>query len=100
MCRVPNPFISASGSQGLVCGVAAVCTVASWSGDSVDPESACSLRSRPPELFALEPFHADVSITSKFNGLPFAVELTAPVDGVQLTRRIKSMSLRRVGPTQ
>ena len=42
-----KPFISASRSQGLVCGAAAVCTVASSSVDSIDPESACSLRSRP-----------------------------------------------------
>ena len=44
-----KPFISASGSQGLVCGVAAVCSVANWPGEPVDPESACSHRSRPLE---------------------------------------------------
>ena len=47
-------FISASGSRGLVCGVAAVSTVANWSGDSVDPETACSRRTRPPEWVGRE----------------------------------------------
>jgi hypothetical protein len=55
---------------------------------------------RPPERFGLERFHAAVAITSPFNRLPSAVELTAPLDGVPPTWRIKSMSLRRVGPEQ
>ncbi len=64
------------------------------------PETASALRSRPPEWFGLEPLHADVAITSAFHGLPVVLDLTAPLDGVSPTRRIKSMSLRCVGPEQ
>ena len=93
-------FISASASQKPVYGVAAVGTVASWSGDSVDPETASVLMSRSPEWLGLEPFHADVAITFAFDGRPSVFGLTAPLDQVSPTWRIKSKSLRRVGPTQ
>jgi hypothetical protein len=46
----------------------------------------------------MQPFHADVAITSAFNGLPSVFDLTAPLDGVPPTWRIKSMSRRCVGP--
>lgn len=38
-----------------------------------------------------------VAISSTFNGLPFAMGLTAPLDRVPPTWRVKSISLRRVG---
>ena len=93
-------FISASGSQKPVYGVAAVSTVASWSGDSVDPETASVLMSRSPEWLGLEPFHADVAITFAFDGRPSVFGLTAPLDQVSPTWRIKLMLRQRVGPTR
>lgn len=50
--------------------------------------------------FGLQPFHADVAIMFAFIGRPFAFGLTAPLDQVSPTWRIKSMSLRRAGPEQ
>ena len=44
-----------------------------------------ALMTRPPEVFGLEPFHADVAISSAFNGLPSSW-------------RVKSMSRWCVGP--
>ena len=58
----------------------------------------CALRTRPPVLAGMQPFHADVAITSAFNGLPSVFDLTAPLDEVPPTWGIKSMSRRCVGP--
>ncbi|MEI6541524.1 MAG: hypothetical protein WCO86_18660 [Planctomycetota bacterium] len=44
--------------------------------------------------------YIDVAITFAFNGRPFVFGLTAPMDQELPTWRIKSMSLRRVGPEQ
>ena len=46
----------------------------------------------------MEPFHPDVAIMFAFNGRPPVFGLTAPLDQELPTWRIKSMSLRRVGP--
>ena len=48
----------------------------------------------------MQPFHADIAITSAFNGLPSVFDSTTPLDGVPPTWRIKSTSLRCVGPEQ
>lgn len=45
----------------------------------------------------MELFHADVAISSAFKGLPSVFDLTAPLDGVPPTWRIKSLSRRCVG---
>ena len=58
----------------------------------VSREHACSLRTRPPEQDRLERFHADVAVTSAFNGLPSVVGLTAPLDRVPPTWRIKLLA--------
>ncbi|RLT19863.1 MAG: hypothetical protein DWI29_04750 [Planctomycetota bacterium] len=54
---------------------------------------------RPPELVGLEPFYVPDAITSAFNGFPSVFGLTALLDGLSPTWRIKSMSRQRVGPT-
>jgi hypothetical protein len=61
---------------------------------------ACALRARPPEVIELELFHAYVAVNLTVNGLPFVVDLTALLDGVGPTWRIKSMWIRRVRPEQ
>ncbi len=63
-------------------------------------QTAFALGTRPPVLAGLEPFHAAIAIIFAFNGLPSVVGLTAPLDRLPLTWRIKSMSLRCVGPEQ
>jgi hypothetical protein len=64
------------------------------------PDTVCGLRTRPPELFGLKPFHANAAITSPFHGIPSVVYLTAPLDGVQPTWRVKSISRGCVEPTR
>jgi len=53
-----------------------------------------------PLWFGLQPLRGELTITSAFNKLPSAIDLTTPLDGVPPAKQIKSMLQQRVGPEQ